>query len=326
MRGCIHRTKPGPKPCVETRPSRPVPPRRPRVYLDPLPWPVYPRYSHTICFYATCGVVTEDGVPQSRKRIARLTLARHVRTSCLLCVSQPVPHARVYSRARSSKQNQDHTIDISRDAQVRDIDASFAAVANSDLASLRHPTKPELTAVEEFEIFPDAEIWANAYDLFRFSERPGDRPVDVSVYVYMRNVTTLTASAIGRGPATGLRGTASYGGRWGPLPRILPHEGRRGRARVQAQSTRALARRPARRRGTSTTPRRRLPADAALHTHSRSLPISTSCATTRLSRSSRRSRTSSCSCSTTACPPIRRAQRARTTRTSSARCCSRRSA
>ncbi|EIW58426.1 uncharacterized protein TRAVEDRAFT_167944 [Trametes versicolor FP-101664 SS1] len=83
------------------------------------------------------------------------------------------------SLSQDIKQNQDHTIDISRDAQVRDIDASFAAVANSDLASLRHPTKPELTAVEEFEIFPDAEIWANAYDLFRFSERPGDRPVDV---------------------------------------------------------------------------------------------------------------------------------------------------
>lgn len=81
---------------------------------------------------------------------------------------------------------------------MRDIDASFAAVANSDLASLRHPTKPELTAVEEFEIFPDAEIWANAYDLFRFSERPGDRPVDVSASpVYMRNITTLTFSMIG---------------------------------------------------------------------------------------------------------------------------------
>ncbi|KAH9893329.1 RNA polymerase II-associated [Cubamyces lactineus] len=77
------------------------------------------------------------------------------------------------------KHNQDNMIDISRDAQLRDIEASFAAIENSDLASLRHPTKPELTAVETFEIFPDAEIWANAYDLFRFSERPGDRPPDV---------------------------------------------------------------------------------------------------------------------------------------------------
>ena len=28
-------------------------------------------------------------------------------------------------------------------------------------------------------MLPDAEIWANAYDLFRFSERPGERPVDM---------------------------------------------------------------------------------------------------------------------------------------------------
>ncbi|KAI0832072.1 RNA polymerase II-associated [Trametes gibbosa] len=87
-----------------------------------------------------------------------------------------------YSRSALSsdvKHNRDNTIDVSRDAQLRDIDASFAAIAKSELSALRHPTKPELTAVEEFEIFPDAEIWANAYDLFRFSERPGDRPLDV---------------------------------------------------------------------------------------------------------------------------------------------------
>lgn len=65
-------------------------------------------------------------------------------------------------------------------AQLRDIDASFAAIESSVLSELRHPTKPELTAVEAFEILPDADIWANAYDLFRFSERPGDRAVDVS--------------------------------------------------------------------------------------------------------------------------------------------------
>ncbi|KAI8985739.1 RNA polymerase II-associated [Trametes punicea] len=83
------------------------------------------------------------------------------------------------SLSQDLKQAQDNSIDISRDAQLRDIEASFAAIENSDLSSLRHPTKPELTAVEAFEILPDAEIWANAYDLFRFSERPGDRPPDV---------------------------------------------------------------------------------------------------------------------------------------------------
>nr|GAT56828.1 predicted protein [Mycena chlorophos] len=68
-------------------------------------------------------------------------------------------------------------IDVSRDAQLRDIEASFAA-CNDDfvLEDLRHPNKPNVHAVESYEILPDNEIWPNQYDLFRFSERPGDRP------------------------------------------------------------------------------------------------------------------------------------------------------
>lgn len=80
-------------------------------------------------------------------------------------------------------------IDISRTAQIRDIEASFAASSGDkfDLTTLRHPNKPNITAVESFEIFPDAEIWANAYDLFRFSERPGERPVEVRMaFIHFR--------------------------------------------------------------------------------------------------------------------------------------------
>ncbi|KAI0793721.1 RNA polymerase II-associated [Fomes fomentarius] len=83
------------------------------------------------------------------------------------------------SLSQEVKQSLEATIDVSRSAQLRDIDASFAAIETSDLASLRHPTKPELTAIEAFDILPDADIWANAYDLFRFSERPGDRALDL---------------------------------------------------------------------------------------------------------------------------------------------------
>jgi RNA polymerase II-associated factor 1 len=73
-------------------------------------------------------------------------------------------------------------IDVSRSAQLRDIEASFAACndpSQFDLSTLRHPNKQGVTAVESFEIYPDADIWANAYDLFRFSERPGEKPIDV---------------------------------------------------------------------------------------------------------------------------------------------------
>ena len=72
------------------------------------------------------------------------------------------------------------SIDVSRDAQLRDIEASFQACnENFTLESLRHPNKPNVTAVESYAVLPDVDIWANQYDLFRFSERPGERPVDV---------------------------------------------------------------------------------------------------------------------------------------------------
>ena len=72
-------------------------------------------------------------------------------------------------------------VDVSIPAQIRDVEASFKHAGDDfDLSKLKHPSKPGLTAVDSYEIFPDAEIWANAYDLFRFSERPGDRPIDVS--------------------------------------------------------------------------------------------------------------------------------------------------
>ncbi|KAI0683974.1 RNA polymerase II-associated [Cytidiella melzeri] len=66
-------------------------------------------------------------------------------------------------------------IDVSHAAQIKDIEASFTALENFDLSTVKHPSKRHVTAVESYEVLPDADIWANAYDLFRFSERPGDR-------------------------------------------------------------------------------------------------------------------------------------------------------
>lgn len=74
-------------------------------------------------------------------------------------------------------------MDVSRSAQIRDIEASFNATESSALSTLKHPNKPGVTAVDSYDIFPDAEIWANAYDLFRFSERPGERPSEVCTII-----------------------------------------------------------------------------------------------------------------------------------------------
>ena len=80
----------------------------------------------------------------------------------------------------SSKHVNDVPIDVSHAAQIRDIEATFPRENQPiDLSKLRHPNKPDVVAVETYEILPDAEIWSNAYDLFKFSERPGERPPDV---------------------------------------------------------------------------------------------------------------------------------------------------
>ena len=90
----------------------------------------------------------------------------------------------VTSFARVNRKNLAETaVDISRSAQIRDIEASFDACAtNFDLSSLKNTNKPNVTPVASYEIFPNVEIWANTYDLFRFSERPGERPSDVRVF------------------------------------------------------------------------------------------------------------------------------------------------
>lgn len=95
------------------------------------------------------------------------------------CMSIHCPYT---SANRSpSRSVQPDPVDISRSAQIRDIEASFVA-CNDDfsLESLQHPTKPNVTAVESYEILPDVDIWPNQYDLFRFSERPGERAFEVS--------------------------------------------------------------------------------------------------------------------------------------------------
>jgi len=66
---------------------------------------------------------------------------------------------------------QNDAVEISREAQIASIESSFAAVRSAEqLSLLHHPTKPRLCAVATYEVLPDADVWANAYNLFRFSK------------------------------------------------------------------------------------------------------------------------------------------------------------
>lgn len=111
------------------------------------------------------------------------------------------------------------TVDVSRGAQIADIEATFGAATagEEDTSTIRHPTKPHLTAVQCYDVLPDTEVWANAYDLFKFSERPGERPLEVCLF-FSRRVDFLVknshAGSAGTRPPVGLCGVAPDGVRW----------------------------------------------------------------------------------------------------------------
>lgn len=87
----------------------------------------------------------------------------------------------LHGLCRISSRDQHEDVDVSHEAQIRAVESSFeAANASTSLSSFRHPTKPSVRAVETYEVLPDWDTWANAYDLFKFSERPGDRNPEVN--------------------------------------------------------------------------------------------------------------------------------------------------
>ncbi|KAG0056385.1 hypothetical protein BGZ83_005301 [Gryganskiella cystojenkinii] len=80
-------------------------------------------------------------------------------------------------------------VDSSREGQIAAIGKTFERFLKKSpgadpeqefLAGLKHPTKPELKAVESVPVFPDFSIWGNAYTLVTFDVDPemsNDRPV-----------------------------------------------------------------------------------------------------------------------------------------------------
>lgn len=68
---------------------------------------------------------------------------------------------------------------MSVEAQLFSIEQTFAA--STDISGLKHPNKKDVEAVEVYDFLPDSDLWPNTYDLIRFSERPGERPLDVCI-------------------------------------------------------------------------------------------------------------------------------------------------
>ena len=68
-------------------------------------------------------------------------------------------------------------IELTRQSRCDAIKATFSS-SSCPLASLRHPTKKGLTAVESFDILPDVALWPNTLNLVRFGEDPGEGTVE----------------------------------------------------------------------------------------------------------------------------------------------------
>lgn len=115
-------------------------------------------------------------------------------------------------------------VDISHAAQIASIEGTFASCNESfHLDSLVHPLKKGLKAVDSYEILPDADIWENAYDLFRFAERPGERPNDVRHSLIEPVTPILTHKHEDGRSQAGLRYPQTYGIRRRPLPCLLSY-------------------------------------------------------------------------------------------------------
>lgn len=70
--------------------------------------------------------------------------------------------------------------DTSREAQVARIEQGFAA-ANAPLDTLRHPSKPDVRAVDAYELLPDPETWATPMHVVRFATALGPADTDEDV-------------------------------------------------------------------------------------------------------------------------------------------------
>ncbi|PWN36034.1 uncharacterized protein FA14DRAFT_51150 [Meira miltonrushii] len=75
-------------------------------------------------------------------------------------------------KKRDLNDRSNEKIDSSREGQLARIEESFR-VANQPLASVRHPTKAGLRAVDSFSLLPDPDTWATQYNVFRFGDPPG---------------------------------------------------------------------------------------------------------------------------------------------------------
>lgn len=78
----------------------------------------------------------------------------------------------VPSLSLDSRKRPTVSIDTSLEAHISRIQSTFEK-ASTPLSSLRHPTKPNLRAIDSYQVLPDRDTWSTSYQILKFVDWPG---------------------------------------------------------------------------------------------------------------------------------------------------------
>ncbi|KAG0326792.1 hypothetical protein BGZ99_008995 [Dissophora globulifera] len=156
----------------------------------------------TVPLKPAAGAATNNGIPATASSSAgglsipnksRLPVVSWLRRTEY--ISSETPTGAGKGAGKDVDRKKKMNVDNSREGQIAAIEKTFERFFKSKegssgrsssqfseekfLAGLRHPTNPDLKAVESLPVFPDFSIWGNAYTLVTFDVDPemtNDRP------------------------------------------------------------------------------------------------------------------------------------------------------
>lgn len=98
----------------------------------------------------------------------------------------------------NTREGQIAAIEITFDRFLKKSERGSSSLSEDEfLSSLKHPTKPDLKAVESIPVYPDFSIWGNAYTLVTFDVDPemsNDRPAQSHEQGVSNNANNASSS------------------------------------------------------------------------------------------------------------------------------------
>lgn len=98
-------------------------------------------------------------------------------------ISGDVGDTTLYTRRPESKRERRSRPDLDMPIQEQlDVIERTFEEANTPLEELSHPSKPNVTAVKQWHVFPDFELWENEYCQVSFADDPAPPPLEGESY------------------------------------------------------------------------------------------------------------------------------------------------